>query len=144
MRLHLLLIFWFVLTAWSGHVGATAMAHCQTHERTGTQVVNELPPEAQNQANSHALKHDQLLLALQLSVDTAHPSDHVNDCCDHSTEHHQCSGNCVNCDGCSTAHGAAIPAVLMMASTIARPKILYFDDFYLRSPGSSQERPPKH
>lgn len=144
MRLHLLLIFCFVLTAWTGHVGAVAMAHCQEHERTEIQHVKDqtLPPK--QMANSHALSLDTSVLAQQIPVDSAHQLNHPTDCCDHNTDQHHCSGSCASCDGCSTAHGAVVPALLVMASIVARQKILYFDDFYLRSPGSSQERPPKY
>jgi len=31
MRLQLLVILWFAITAWSGHADASAIAHCHTH-----------------------------------------------------------------------------------------------------------------
>jgi hypothetical protein len=144
MRLHLLLIFCFVLTAWSGQVGAAAMAHCQEHEKTAVQLLKEQPHKPQHIANSHAQRPDKSTLAPQMPVHAAHQPSHATDCCDHSTDHHHCSGSCASCDGCSTANGAVIPNLLTMASAIPRQKIQYFDDFYLQSPGSTQERPPKY
>jgi len=45
MRLQLLVILWFAITAWSGHVDAYAMAHCQTHGAQSVTVkINDASP----------------------------------------------------------------------------------------------------
>ncbi|RVU37572.1 hypothetical protein EOE67_10330 [Rheinheimera riviphila] len=146
MRLQLLLILCFALTAWSSQVGASAMAHCQTHETTEVlqaQTVHTVQIAAQVHSNAeHTIHHN-----LQDSVDHDHAVDqqsNLHDCCDQSADQQHCSGSCPSCDGCSTAHGAAMPTVWQMKATIAQQKIQYFDDFYLQSQSPTQERPPKH
>jgi hypothetical protein len=132
MRFPLLLILWFALSAWSSLVGASAMAHCQTHETAAVQAVH----------NDHtALTEVQIHVAADYAADQ---QTNLHDCCDQNPDQQHCSGSCPSCDGCSTAHGAAMPTVWLMKATIAQQKIQYFDDLYLRSQSSAQERPPKN
>jgi hypothetical protein len=132
MRFPLLLMIWFALTVWSSQVGASAMAHCQTHETAAVQAVQ----------NDHTAQTEvQIHVAADYAADQ---QTNLHDCCDQSPDHQHCSGSCPSCDGCSTAHGAAMPTVWLMKATIAQQKIQYFDDLYLRSQSSAQERPPKN
>lgn len=156
MRLHLLLILWFALTAWSSQVGASAMAHCQTHEKADV-----LPVQPAQKIHNGHLAHTEVQVQVQvqniIDHDPAaqflsehridHATDHhanLHDCCEQSPDFKHCSGSCASCDGCSTAHGAAMQVLWLTKATISQQKIDYFDDLYLRPQSSAQERPPKN
>jgi|GEM_PF-5796564 len=145
MRLQLLLILWFALTAWSSQVDASAMAHCQTHEMT--EVLQAQAVHKDHTAHTAAqvqdiVDHDHS--AQFTSNHTVDQQTNLHHCCAQGADHQHCSGSCPSCDGCSTAHGAAMPTVWLMKAMIAQQKIQYFDDFYLQSQSSTQERPPKN
>lgn len=160
MRLQLLLILWFALTAWSSQVGASAMAHCQTHNKAKVLQVqavqlNQNSDIAHTEVQAqHITEHapsaqfipehttDQSIYHI-IDPTIAHQAN-LHDCCDQRPDLKHCSGSCPSCDGCSTAHGAVMPMVWLMKATIAQQKIDHFDDFYLRPQSSAQERPPKN
>lgn len=156
MRLQLLLILWFALTAWSGHADASAMAHCQTH--SAQSVAAKI-----NDASPHSLTTSPavttfLSLNLDLPVNNiaasnenvhSHAADavsHSHSCCDEQNSAHQCGtdcAGCASCQGCGPIHGAAMPAVWQMTPAITQQKIMHLAYSYLNLQPATQERPPK-
>lgn len=156
MRLQLLVIFWFALTAWSGQVAASAMAHCQTHAaKTGAfeasnkqnTSASDLDPSDTGKALLHFAPAPNSLVAAYTGAHQTH-NDHptnanLHDCCDSDNDQHHCSSGCSSCDGCSTAHGAAMPVLWLMKTAMTQQKIQYSAYSYLNLHSSTQERPPK-
>ncbi len=158
MRLQLLVIFWFALIAWSGQVNASAMDHCQTHAAKTVAIEttnNALTPTINIEESSSVKPALQFVTVLnssaaaltsdtQIQVSNDHHTNlNSHDCCESDSDQHHCSGSCTSCDGCSTAHGAAMPTLWVMKTGLTQQKIQYSDYSYRHLQSSTQERPPK-
>lgn len=162
MRLQLLLILWFALTAWSGHADAYSMAHCQTHSaQSNAAKISDASPVPEVTLLPVSTSH----LAIKfLSINTDSPvnniaagnenvHEHIADsansshsCCDEQNTAHQCNSECsgfASCQSCGPLHGAAIPAVWQMTPAITQQKIQHLAYSYLHLHPVTQERPPK-
>jgi len=135
MRLQLLVILWFAITAWSGHAGAYAMAHCQTHGAQSVTVkINDasplsfssqipverdLQPLRQQQTTSQtsalhsiASSHDLPVNNIAASNENMHghttdPASRSHSCCDeHGSDQQNSPHQCgSDCAGCANCQG---------------------------------------
>lgn len=192
MRLQLLLVIWFVLTAWSHSAASFSHSNCQTQKGSVESFFVEIPqtnhlqdevsissqirfnPENLLQENTFKLGGSETIeqffdtvlmtstsaiahLNLQAQSNTSdvihqthrlqpdkHHGSQNHDCCDEMSAQHSCSGNCIYCDGCTTAHHIAIPTLWLIKDAIAQQRIQYAEYSYLSMQIPTQERPPKH
>ena len=168
MRLQLLVILWFALTAWTGHAGASTMAHCQTHSTKSVAVkISDVAPSSvtnlasvQTFPSVTAFPAEITFLPANLDLPVNHiatsnqhlqghaadPKSSSHDCCDEQNSPHQCGTDCVgcaSCQGCGTLHCVAMPAVWQMTPAITQQKIQHLAYSYLNLQPATQERPPK-
>jgi hypothetical protein len=167
MRICLSLLCWIAITVWCTPAVASAMANCHTHQSSAVAdpVLQQTPLQPQlqvqivqsvNKLPSTPIQESLLLGDLKALAGSLNRGSHQDltshvqpdmashDCCDEVIDHHSCSDNCLNCDGCTTAHHGVMPTSDLPKNLINQQKIQFSVYTYQSLQRPTQERPPKH
>lgn len=161
MRICWSLLCWIAISVWCIPAGASAMANCHTHQRTVVDASVLQQPQLDVAPSINLLstmllqdafwlgEHTFMVGALNLGslqhlTNDLQADMNSHDCCDKSSDHHNCSDNCLNCEGCTTAHYVGMPAQGLTKNQFNQQRIQFSYYAYLSLQPVTQERPPKY